>query len=146
MPTSRIFIKRLGAFRPPDMDDEGAEIMRNIPDGTEVRLSWTRPRNIRFHNKFFAMLGIILKNQEHYKSMDELKQVCKLRIGHVHIVQTPRGEERWPKRMNFQSMDETEFSAFYDRAVDWVLSEVIPGLQRQHLDTEVEAELVEFAT
>ena len=143
MSASQIMVKRLGAFRPTD--DEGTEAMQTIPDGSLVRLSWTRPRNGRFHNKFFAMLGIVLKNQEHYQSMDELLGVCKLRIGHVTIVQTPRGEERWPKSISFAKMDETEFSLFYDRAVDWVLQEVIPGLQRQHLDAEVEDQLIRFA-
>ena len=141
--TTILMQKRLGALRP--FDDEGGETLQRIAEHEVIKVTYTRPRNIKFHNKFFAMLGIILKNQDHYKSMDELKQVCKLRIGHVHVVQTPQGEERWPKRMNFASMDETEFSAFYDRAVDWVLAEVIPGLQRQHLSEEVEAELVGFA-
>ena len=143
MPTSFIMIKRLGAFRPTD--DEGTEAMRKIGDGELVKVTWTRPRIIRFHNKFFAMLGIVLKNQEHYQSMEELLSICKIRIGHVTVVQTPHGEERWPKSVSFAKMDETEFSAFYDRAVDWVLREVIPGLQRQHLDAEVEAELIGFA-
>jgi hypothetical protein len=143
MPTSQIMVKRLGAFRPTD--DKGIEAMQKIGDGELVKVIWSRPRNIRFHNKFFAMLGIVLKNQEHYASMDELLGVCKLRVGHVTIVQTPQGEEQWPKSISFAKMDETEFSAFYDKAVDWVLKDVIPGLQRQHLDAEVEAELIGFA-
>ena len=143
MPTSHIMVKRLRTLRPTD--DQGIEDMAKIPDGSLLKVTWTRPRNIRFHNKFFAMMGIILKNQEHYQSMDELLGVCKLRIGHVTIVQTQHGEEMWPKSISWAAMDETEFSKFYDRAVDWVLREVIPGLQRQHLETEVEAELVEFA-
>ena len=143
MASSAIFVKRLGAFRPTD--DEGIEAVWKIPDETLVRVTWTRPRNIRFHCKLFAMLKIILTNQEHYQTTAELLNVCKLRIGHVDIVQTPQGEERWPKSISFASMDETEFSVFYDRAVDWVLSEVIPGLQRQHLDGEVEAAVIGFA-
>lgn len=143
MPTSQIMVKRLGAFRPTD--DEGTEAMRKIPDESLVRVSWTRPRNIKFHCKFFAMLKIILDNQTHYQSMDELLNVCKLRIGHITIIQTPQGEERWPASISFANMDEMEFSEFYDRAVDWTLREVIPGLQRQYLDAEVEAELIGFA-
>ena len=143
MSTSQIMVKRLGALRPTD--DSGVEAMRKIGDGELVKVTWTRPRNIRFHNKFFGMLGIVLKNQEHYKSMKELLGVCKLGIGHVHVVQTPQGEVRWPASISFANMGETEFSAFYDRAVDWVLREVIPGLQRQHLDAEVEAELIGFS-
>ena len=144
MPTTLIMVKRLGAFRPTD--DQGTEDMAKIGDGELVKITWSRPRNIRFHNKFFAMMGIVLKNQEHYQSMDELLGVCKLRIGHVTVVQTPHGEEMWPKSISWAAMDETEFSKFYDRAVDWVLREVIPGLQRQHLDAEVEDQLIGFAT
>ncbi len=144
MATSQIMVKRLGALRPTD--DSGAEAMRKIGDGELVKVSWSRPRNIRFLRKFFAMLQIILANQEHYKTTDELLNVCKLRIGHITVVQTQQGEERWPKSISFAAMDESEFSAFYNRAIDWMLTEVIPGLQRQHLDSEVEAELMGFAT
>lgn len=143
MPTSQIMVKRLGAFRPTD--DEGTEDMAKIPDGSLVKVTWTRPRNIRFHNKFFAMLGIVLKNQEHYKSMDVLLGVCKIRIGHVTMASTNAGPVYLPKSISFAKMDETEFNKFYDRAVDWVLREVIPGLQRQHLDAEVEDQLIGFA-
>ena len=143
MATSQIMVKRLGALRPTD--DSGIEALQKIGDGELVKVSWSRPRNIRFHNKFFAMLGIVLKNQEHYKSMDELLGVCKIQIGHVTVVSTGRGAVSLPKSISFAKMDETEFSAFYDRAVNWVLSDVIPGLQRQHLDAEVEAELIGFA-
>jgi hypothetical protein len=144
MPTNLIMVKRLGAFRPTD--DEGTEVMRKIGDGELVKVTWTRPRNIRFHNKFFVMLGIVLKNQEHYKSMDDLLDVCKISIGHIRLIDTRTGWARVPKSISFANMGETEFSEFYDRAVDWVLSEVIPGLQRQHLDAEVETELIGFAS
>jgi hypothetical protein len=135
----------LGALRPAQEQDVEVWGHLKIAEREVVKVQISRSRNYRFHCKFFAMLGIILKNQEHYQTTDELLNVCKLRIGHVDIVQTPQGEERWPKSISFASMDETEFSAFYDRAVDWVLSEVIPGLQRQHLDAEIEAELIGFS-
>ena len=143
MATTFLIQKRLGSLHP--YNDAGTEALSKIGPNEIVKITFSRPRNLRFHCKFFAMLGIILANQEHYKTTDELLNVCKLRTGHVEMVQTPQGEERWPKSISFASMDETEFSAFYDRAVDWMLSEVIPGLQRQHLDAEVEAELIGFA-
>lgn len=135
--------KRLGSLHP--YDDAGTEALSKINPDEIVKITYSRPRNLRFHCKFFAMLGIILANQEHYKTTDELLNVCKLRTGHVTVVQTPQGKERWPASISFANMDETEFSAFYDRAVDWMLIEVIPGLARQHLDAEVEAELLGFA-
>lgn len=136
-------VKRLGALR--SASDAGTEAMRKIGEGELVKVTWSRPRNIQFHRKLFAMLSTILVNQEHYKSIDDLLDVCKLRIGHVRVVETAQGIEKFPASISFASMDETEFSAFYDKAVDWMLSEVIPGLQRQHLDAEVEDQLIGFA-
>ena len=70
MSTALIMVKHLGALRPTD--EQGVEVLRKVWSGESIKCTITRPRNIRFHNKFFAMLGIVLKNQEHYKSMDEL--------------------------------------------------------------------------
>jgi len=142
MPTTLLMVKRLGSLHP--YDDEGVEALKKIGPTQIVKITYSRPRNLRFHCKFFAMLKIILDNQDHYKSTDDLLDVCKLRIGHVTVIQTPQGEERVPKSISFASMDETEFGKFYDRAVFWVASEVIPGLNRQHLNDEVEAELLGF--
>jgi len=90
------------------------------------------------------MLKIVLDNQEHYQSLDELLNVCKLAIGHVQVAQTARGPVRWPASISFAKMDQTSFDDFYNRAVQWVLTEVIPGLARGDLDAEVERELLSF--
>ncbi len=145
MATTIHMANHLGALRPAQEQDVEVWSHLKIAEREVIKVQISRSRNYRFHCKFFAMLGIILTNQEYYQTTDELLNVCKLRIGHVDIVQTPQGEERWPKSISFASMNETEFSTFYDRAVDWVLQDVIPGLQRQHLDAEVEAELVGFS-
>ncbi len=145
MATTIHMANHLGALRPAQEQDVEVWKHLKIAEREVVKVQISRSRNYKFHCKFFSMLGIILTNQEHYQTTDELLNVCKLRIGHVDIVQTPQGEERWPKSISFASMNETEFSAFYDRAVDWMLTTVIPGLQRQHLDAEVEAELVGFS-
>ncbi len=144
MATTIHMANHLGALRPAQEQDAELWSHLKIAEREVVKVQVSRPRNYRFHCKFFAMLGIILKNQEHYTSTKELLAVCKLRIGHVDVVQTPQGEERWPASISFASMDEAGFSDFYNKAVDWVLSEVIPGLARQHLDAEVEAELLEI--
>ena len=138
-------VKHLGALRPAQDQDTEVFGHMKIADGEMVKVKISRPRNYRFHCKFFVMLSIIVSNQDHYKCIDDLLDVCKLRIGHVRTVETANGIERFPASISFSSMDDTEFSEFYDRAINWMLAEVIPGLQRQHLDAEVEAELVGFA-
>ncbi len=127
------------------IDDAGKEALAKFKSGTVIRAQITKPRNVYFHRKFFAMLSLIMQNQEHYKSVDDLLDVCKLRIGHVRVIQTACGEERVPQSISFAAMDEIAFQEFYDRAVDWMIKEVIPGLRKLDLNHEVEAELMQFA-
>ncbi len=143
---SYILVHNLGALRPRHDDEPAKAMMRRFGENQLVKINGiTIPRNIRLHNKFFAMLGIILQNQEYFTSTDDLLDVCKLSIGHVRVIETRNGQVRVPKSISFASMDDIEFDGFYNKAVDWMLAKVIPGLQRQHLDAEVEAKLLEFA-
>jgi hypothetical protein len=90
------------------------------------------------------MLQIVLENQDFYKSVDDLLDVCKLRVGHCRTVATKTGDLKIPESISFAALDQDGFNAFYDRACAWVVTEVIPGLQRKHLDAEVEAKLLAF--
>lgn len=134
--------KRLGSLHP--VDEQGESMLRKISPEDLLAVEVKRPRNGKFHRKFFAMLQIILENQSHYKSIDDLLDVCKLRVGHCRTIETRQGEVKVPASISFASMDQSEFEAFYDRACAWVVEEVIPGLQRSDLDAEVEAQLMEF--
>ena len=141
--TNLLLRKTMRGFEP--IDDLGREALSKIGVGDLVRAEIKRPRNTDHHRKFFAMLNLVYENQEHYKSPNDLLEVLKIRIGHCHTVQTKHGEVKIPKSISFAAMDQTEFDQFYNRAVDWVLSEVIPGLQRGELDSEIEQELKAFA-
>jgi hypothetical protein len=137
------FIKHLGSLRPADPNAEA--FLAHTRVGQYVLVEAHRPRNPDHHRKFFAMLNIVLQNQEHYQSIDDLLDVCKLRTGHVKTIATKIGEVQIPKSISFASMDQTEFEAFYTRAVDWVCTEVVPGLERRDLDEEVANQLRKFA-
>ena len=134
--------KTLGGLRPTD--EAGESVLRKVGLGEVVAVDVKRPRNVRFHRKLFAMLHVILANQDHYKSLDDMLDVCKLRTGHCKTLQTRQGEVRIPKSISFAAMDDVEFGDFYDRACAWVVQEVIPGLERKHLDEEVAERLREF--
>ena len=138
--------KYLGALRPTDV--QGDEAFTKIKNGDLVTIEITKPRNVQHHRKFFAMMTIVYQNQEHYKSMDELLDWVKLNIGHY---ETSIGkfngqvfELKRPKSISFAAMANDDFAEFYERAVTWVLSAVIPGLSKHSLDVEVENELRKF--
>ena len=134
--------KKLRGLYP--IDESGEAVLQKIGQGEIVTIELKRERNIPHHRKFFAMLSIILQNQDSYKSMDDLLDVCKIRIGHCRTVQTKSGEVKIPKSISFAAMDQSQFEAFYDRAIAWVVTEVVPGLERQTLDDEVRAALLGF--
>jgi hypothetical protein len=135
-------VKKLSALYP--YDEAGEVVLRRLAQGEIVETEVTKPRNARFHRMFFAMLSIILANQEHYTSIEDLLAVCKLRIGHTHKIQTAHGIYEVPASISFAAMDDIEFGNFYDRACQWVCSEVVPGLERKGLDEEVRRQLLEF--
>lgn len=143
MATKALYRRTLNGWAPADPEAEA--FTRGFKIGAFARLEGSRPRNVQHHRKFFAMLNIIWQNQEYYKSVDELRAALCVAIGHAEFVKTPHGMVGIPKSISFAHMDQTAFNDFYGRAVDWVLSAVIPGLSRRGLDEAVEAELREFA-
>lgn len=134
--------KNLGKLQP--IDEAGEAVLKKLGQGEIVSVELIRPRNVQHHRKFFALLQIILENQDFYKSIDDLLDVCKLRIGHVRTVQTKDGTVSIPESISFAAMDQDAFNAFYDRACNWVITEVIPGLAKKDLDAEVEEQLRAF--
>lgn len=142
---SALLLRKTMNGRLEPIDDMGREALSKIGKGEILRAEIKRPRNVDHHRKFFAMLQIVYQNQEHYQSTDDLLDVLKLRVGHCRTIQTKHGEVKIPESISFAAMDQTAFNEFYDKAVDWVCKEVIPGLKASALNSEVEAELREFA-
>ena len=139
---SFIAVKKLKALYPAD--EAGEAILRTLGQGELVEITLRRPRNLKFHAKFFSMLSIILQNQDYYKSIDDLLDVTKLAVGHCRTIRTKQGDVKIPMSISFAALDDSGFADFYDRVIVWVCSDVIPGLKRGDLDEAVEAELLRF--
>ena len=137
-------VKKFKALHP--IDAEGEAVLRNIGQGEIISIEIKRPRNVLFHRKLFALLSIILENQEFYASIEDLLDVAKIRAGHVRVIETKLGQVLVPKSISFASMDDIQFQAFYDKVMVWVCTEVIPGLSRHDLDEEVRQQLLEFGS
>lgn len=55
--TDVFMVKRCGQMMPASEND--AEIIASLTDGETYKVAITRPRNIRFHRKYFALLDIL---------------------------------------------------------------------------------------
>ena len=134
-----IFRKNLNRLVPHGTEAE--DLLRKWKDGDLVTVEVKRGRNLAHHAKFFAMLQLILENQEHYTSVDDILTAFKFATGHTRKIKTRVGMIESPLSISFASMDQAAFDKFYSRALDFMVAEVIPGLQKE----AVERELLEFA-
>ena len=131
-----VFARKLNALYPAEPEAE--QLLHSVGQGELVMVEIRRPRNVYHHRKFFALLNLVYENQEHFKSVDELLAALKLALGYVTIVRTKRfGEIAIPKSINFATMDQPAFEQFYNRAVDFIVAEVIPGLNKQELAEQI---------
>jgi hypothetical protein len=131
-----IFRKELGCLRP--VDDTGEALLRKLKLGSEVTVEIKRPRNLKHLRKFWALMQLLYENQEHYASADEICTVFKFRIGHTKKIKTRDGIVEEPLSISFPAMDQEGFDQFYDRAIDFAVKEILPGMKEGTLRAEVE--------
>ncbi len=100
-------------------DEASVNAVKKIPIGECILSDWKPKRNIKFHEKYFALLNAVLVNQSHYKTIGLLHEAVKFRAGYFETLITHKGEKFLKvKSIAFHSMDEVEFNMFYQRALD----------------------------
>jgi hypothetical protein len=120
-------------------DDAASAALAKIKHGDEVQVEIKRPRNIRHHRKFFALMQLVYQNQEHYDSIDHLIAALKTAVGHCDLVPGKGGVMiALPKSIAFAKMDQTAFDEFYDRCIDIIANHFLPGVDSAALRAEVE--------
>lgn len=121
-----------------------AEALEAIPDG-DVKVEISRPRNVKFHRKFFSLLKVAFdqwekpvvyhKGIEVAPSFDEFRKnitiLCGWYVMDVDIKGTMRARA---KSISFGKMDEIEFNKLYNKAVDVIIMHVLPKWSKEQLD------------
>ena len=117
--------------------DEAEAWARKIKPGDIVEVDVVRPRSQQHHKLFFSLLKIVSDNMDNC-SVDNLLDVIKLGTGHTKIIELPGGAfYAIPKSISFSAMDQGDFSMFFTKAVDYVISAVLPGIDRDALTYEI---------
>lgn len=106
-----------GKFTPAyDSDRENA---KKLKSGEEFEFEVKRPRNIKFHRKFFALINLVYDNQERYNNIDHLRKDLTVEAGFYELRYGIYGEEiKEAKSISFAKMDEVEFSELYSLFLD----------------------------
>ena len=126
--------KHLGSLRPADEQSE--DWLRKIANGEYIMVEARKPRNILHHRKLFALLNLVVENIDQPITVEMLLGIIKLRTGYCDVIQTARGEVALPRSIAFESMDQIAFGEFYDKAIGFIIQEILP-VSRDELENEV---------
>ena len=110
-----------------------------LGDTVKVKITSVRTRSQKHHRKFFALMGLIFKNQETYETLDDLVYAIKIATGHRKTYTKGDGTPfHAPRSIAFNSMDQIGFNAFYDKVITLICQKIIPGLDENDLRREIE--------
>lgn len=128
--------RHLGALRPIDKVGEAA--LAEIGQSEVVRVEVRRVRNVQHHRKFFALLNAVFPHQQVYPTLDAFRAALSVALGHGEQVKLPDGRIIIvPGSIAFSKMDQSAFDEFYKRAVELVLTRILPGVASADLEREV---------
>lgn len=135
------FVKNKGAFYPAN--EESDEYFKKIKQDVVISCEMKRPRNYLNHKRYYALLQIVLENQEIFKNIDQLKDAIKLMVGHVKYTRVyNKRTKEWvlteiPKSISFASMPEPEFQDYFSKSIDAIIKYIITGMEKDDLINEV---------
>lgn len=105
---------RKGDYLVPD-GAESAAAFSKIPFGKPVKVEAKQPRNaahLRLYWKLCARIAEAVGAER-----ETVSDLLKVRTGSVRIIQTKNGIEKFPTSISFVNMDQTAFSAFFERCL-----------------------------
>lgn len=125
-------------------DDAAREYLRKVKLGDVVKCEIIRPRSVKYHRRFFAMLTTVHQTCGDWPDVEALLRELKFRAGLVdvqRVVDRQTGEElatlQIPRSIAFHAMDDDEFRAFVERCIRIICEEMVPGLDDAVLREEV---------
>ncbi|BAQ84131.1 hypothetical protein [uncultured Mediterranean phage uvMED] len=99
--------------------DSDYEKVIKLKVGKEYQCEIKRPRNIKFHRKFFALINMVFQNQESYKSIDSLREDLIKEAGHYEEWIDFKGNKKIKaKSIKFAEMNKDEFEILYNSVID----------------------------
>lgn len=98
----------------------------------EIRLA----RNYEFHKKFFKLLSVTFKNQDHTTSFQNFREAVTIHAGFYKWIKLLTGEEiKRAESISFNNMDQAEFEKVYNKVFDVCLA--ILGTTNEELERQV---------
>lgn len=119
-------------------DPISAETISSIKLKETVTASICRPRNVKHHRKLWALLTVVQANQNTFATTQDLLGALKLATGLFDTGKTIDGIPYViPQSISFTAMDQARFEEWYDKAIEVILTKVLPNTDRADLINQV---------
>jgi len=146
------------SFVPASEDD--AELLSKVKVGETVKLTLTRPRNIKFHRKFMALMRLAFDYWEPPKhgegsawadkmpierDFDRFRYDVTILAGYYEATYRLNGDVRLEaKSVGFGSMSEDNFEKLYSKVIDVIINRVCTQYSEHELRKQVEDMVLGF--
>lgn len=122
-----LMARHLGSLRP--VDKGGEDALRKLGQGELVMIELKRPRNIKHHRLYWALVTLVWQNMdgERYPTVEDLHAAIKISAGLRTRIELPDGTVGFiPGSIAFHKMNQDEFSAFYERVCNLIAKHFLP--------------------
>lgn len=134
-------------------DEAGQDVLRKVPIGDTVSVDVTRPRNLRHHQKYWVLCEAIAKalpEGHRFQTAEHVSAYLKAATGHADVLPmkdiacphcggiTTGNAVYIPGSISFAAMDQTAFNDFYDRCLQIIAKDILPGITADELRGAVE--------
>jgi hypothetical protein len=141
---TEIFLRKVQGVLVPDSESD-VEKLAAIANGETIRADIKRPRNIKFHRRYFALLDVLFdifepaatehKGKPVMKHRERFRHDIAIATGHYELVVNIKGEVRAEaKSISFAAMDDIEFAALYSSTINYGLLHIAKGKTREELE------------
>lgn len=136
--SSFIAIKKLATLRP--VDQSGVDRIAKLREGQQVEIQIKQARNGRQHRLYWAMIGLVYHQQSRYATQEQLSNAIKCAVGWCDEIELSSGKVMvTPRSISFSNMPQEQFSEFFDKVIELVVTKILPGVSDADLRAELEA-------
>lgn len=110
-------------------DQLAQEDLNALPRGPKLLCDVRKPRSLQHHRLFMAMVRKIAHATPTPLNERALRAYITVQAGHVDTIPLAFGKVyQAPASIAFDKMDQIQFRAFFDRAVEIILTDICPAL------------------
>ena len=135
----KLIFKKIGNSLAPS-DDQSYEALAKLKNGDLVEVLISKKRNLQHHRLFFALARKVFENipEGRYDNLEAMVTAIKVGVGHCDIIPMKSGEVCYiPHSISFETMQQHEFDVFFQRAVNLIVKDLLPGIDKEALLAEV---------